>query len=231
MGGYDTTSITLTWWTKYIASHQDYQTRLRTELQSFHSLALSENRLPSVEEITNCHIPYLEAFVEETMRCSHIVPAVIRETVVDSPILGHMVPKGTHLWLFSSGPSFMRPAFDISEEIRSETSQQAKDRVGTWSDDDIFKFKPERWLKKHSDDDGEREVFDHNAGPHMAFGHGPRSCFGRKLAYLETRIVVTLLVWKFEFLKAGGALDDLSPIDTFMVRPKRSYVKLREVSR
>jgi cytochrome P450 len=125
----------------------------------------------------------------------------------------------------------MRPAFDISEEIRSETSQQAKDRVGTWSDDDIYKFKPERWLKKHSDDDGEREVFDHNAGPHMAFGHGPRSCFGRKLAYLETRIVVTLLVWKFEFLKAGGALDDLSPIDTFMVRPKRSYVKLREVSR
>ena len=49
------------------------------------------------------------------------------------------------------------------------------------------------------------EVFDSTAGPQLAFGLGPRGCYGRRMAFLQLRIFTVLLIWKFELLGCEGA--------------------------
>ena len=167
------------------------------------------------------------------MRCSHIVPAVLRETTTDALVLGRRIPKNTHLWFFSSAQSFLRPAFDIKEDLRAESSRQAKGRWGVWDPEGIDQFIPERWLRKEKNQEGdeilEKEVFDPHSGPQLAFGAGPRACFGQKLSYMEMRIVVTMLIWSFEFMSLGENLNNLKAVDVFMLRPKACYVKLKQL--
>jgi cytochrome P450 len=52
-------------------------------------------------------------------------------------------------------------------------------------------FSPERWLV--NDETTGIWVYDATAGPVFPFGLGMRGCFGRKLAYYELRIVITLI--------------------------------------
>lgn len=83
-----------------------------------------------------------------------------------------------------------------------------------WDPVDIGAFAPERWLKaeKSENEDGktvEQEVFEPQAGPNLAFGAGLRACFGRRLAYLEMRTALTLLIWSFELREMGEKLNNL----------------------
>lgn len=170
--------------------------------------------------------------IEETHRCAHIVPTVIRQTIVDTDLLGHRIPKNTHVFFYTSSSSFMKPAFDIPDEKRSKTALDSKDRFGVWKSDDVADFVPERWLKRGQDSQTgiETEVFDPQSGPQMAFGAGPRGCFGRRLAYVEMRIMIVLLIWKFEFLELSEKLNSFEGVDIFAVPPKDCYIRLRKVS-
>lgn len=214
-----------------MARYQSSQTRLRDTLQAVFPNALSENRLPSINEITRANIPYLEAMIEETHRCAHIVPTVIRQSTVDTQLLGYRIPKGTHVFFYTSGASFMRPAFDVPEEQRTESARSAKDRFGAWDPTNIGEFAPERWLKREKNElDGiERDIFDPQAGPQLAFGAGLRGCFGRRLAYLEMRITIVLLIWSFEFLELNDELNNFDGVDFFAVTPRDCYVKLERI--
>lgn len=73
-------------------------------------------------------------------------------------------------------------------------------------------FRPERWLVPKEGNDRELD-FDANAAPQIAFGMGPRSCWGRRFAYLELRMVVTMIIWNF----------DLLPVSPELADPKASY--------
>ncbi len=168
-------------------------------------------------------MPFLEAVIEETLRYTHIAPVVQREAVVDTTIFGHPVPKGTHIFFVSSTEGFLRPAHTVDEVRRSESSRHAKNLVGDWDPADMGEYIPERWLKR----DGHADVFNPNAGPQMPFGAGPRGCFGRRLAYLELRIAVTLLTWNFEFLEVGEKLSSFEAVDGFTMFPKECYVRLK----
>jgi cytochrome P450 len=44
------------------------------------------------------------------------------------------------------------------------------------------------------------DEFDPSAKPVLAFGLGLRGCFGKRLAYVEIRILITLIIWNFELL-------------------------------
>lgn len=231
-GGTDTSSTTLAWWVKFIGRDQQSQLRLREELYSAHAAARSEGRLPTAREITRAHIPYLEAVVEETLRCSTIVPTVIRESIVDTQILGHQIPKGTMIFFVINAEGFLQPAFEIDEMKRAETSRQAKDLYGEWNPVGIGEFNPLRWLKTEGGDEQQpsgQEIFNPHAGPQLTFGAGPRSCFGRKLAFVELRIAVTLLTWTFEFLEMDERLSNLETEDFFTLLPRNCYVKLRKI--
>lgn len=119
----------------------------------------------------------------------------------------------------------MSPAFEIDEKRRSVDASKPDRPVRAWDPDGMAVFQPERWLV------GQDGAFDPLAGPQLAFGLGTRQCYGKRLAYLEMRILVTLVVWNFELLPCPPALSGSKPILIMTNRPKDCYVRLREVKR
>ncbi|KAK0622783.1 cytochrome P450 monooxygenase [Immersiella caudata] len=225
-GGHDNSASLCTWWVKFMALHRKTQTQLRHRLRAAHSNAVDEHRLPTFDEILDTQVPYLEAIIDETIRCSHIVPITAREALSDTEILGHVIPKGTSVYLVSNGPSFLDPAFAVDESLRTPGAHAAKDHYGTWDETNVGDFVPDRWLRKR----GGQEVYDPLAGPQMAFGGGPRGCFGRKMVYLELRIVITLLTWTFEFLDLDAGFNTFETTESSTENPQNCNVKLRAVN-
>ncbi|KAJ5167590.1 cytochrome P450 monooxygenase [Penicillium canariense] len=132
---------------KFLADHQA-QTKLRHALEAAFPTAVAAARDPAIQEITGTNIPYLDATLEETLRCAVTAPAVDRVAVVDTELLGHWVPKGTVVTCFVTGPSMMSSGFDIDETWRSPTSQAAwkKGQVRAWDPADMGVFRPDRWI-------------------------------------------------------------------------------------
>lgn len=226
VGGHDTSATLFNWWVKLMARSQVSQGRLREALLAAHSPAAAGRRLPTVDELLRARVPYLDAVIEETARCAHIIPITAREALVDTAVLGCEVPRGTHVFFLSSAASVLAPALGIDEARRTPGARAAKREFGAWDAGDVAEFKPERWLKRGEDGD---DVFDPMAGPQMAFGGGPRGCFGKRLAILELRIVVTLLTWSFEFLEMDGSLNSFESAESSTEVPVQCYVKLRKV--
>ena len=220
------TRILLAGMIKLLADDQRAQGRLRAALRSTHAAAHDEMRQPSVAEITKTTVPYLEAFMEENLRFNPPLAGTSRRATVDTVVLGHKVPKGTDVVLIMNGPDFKLPSIPIPGHLRSETSREKHQR-GTWNPEDIHLFKPERWLT--TDEQG-REVYDPRSGPMMAFSYGPRGCFGKRLAYLELRIVLTLLVWNFEFHQLSGDLASHDAVDHITTCPVNCFVSLSKIS-
>lgn len=229
IAGHDTTSTTLSWGVKMLADHPDVQGRLRSALLDAFPDARNQGRLPTHSEIVNSAIPYLDATIEEILRCSTTSYIVDRQAVQDTVLLGHHIPKGTLVWMMTTGASFFEPSFDIDHKVRSPTSQDmaAKGRVRSWSDNDRAAFIPERWLVSGGD---QSQVFDASAGPTMPFGAGLRGCFGRRLGYLEMRIILTMLIWKFEFLQCPKELSGYEAFEGVAHKPRKCFVKLSPVA-
>ncbi|KAK1490152.1 cytochrome P450 [Colletotrichum tamarilloi] len=250
-GGHDTTSTTILWGLKLLADHPTAQSKLRTCMESRYQEASREARTPSVEEIMRIKFSYLDATMEEILRCAGTAPLVEREALCDTVLLGHPIPKGTQIFCLTQGASLRKPAYAIDEMRRNETCRIAvknKGRVSEWDPADIANFKPERWLTSGSPpnndqntnkeqfggaltDNGSQLEFDSTAGPQIAFGQGRRSCFGRRLAYVELRIFVSLIVWNFEILMCPEAISGYEGRDVVTHKPIKNYVRLRNVER
>ncbi|RYP66003.1 hypothetical protein DL769_006160 [Monosporascus sp. CRB-8-3] len=227
VAGQDTTHSVMTFLVKQLGSQQKAQSKLRQSLRDAYPSAGTECRQPMFSEILQAHVPYLEAFIEEVLRLNTPIAGVTQQTVRDISVLGHVIPKGTPLVFLGAGPSFHEPMHPIAEETRSESSQKHADTTpGEWVDG--AEFRPERWLRKPREGGEEGNlVFDPKAGPFMTFSLGPRMCWGRRLAYLELRIVVTLLVWNFEFLPIPAELDSWDTYDLLIHKPRSCLVRLR----
>ncbi|KAF9877077.1 hypothetical protein CkaCkLH20_05343 [Colletotrichum karsti] len=225
VAGHDTTSTTMSWGVKLLADNPSAQTKLREALRAGFADAAAEGRAPTIKEITNTKIHYLDAAMEEILRCGGAAPLLDREALCDTELLGHHIPKGTVVMCLGRGPSMMKPAIPVDDSKRSKSSIAAKARV--WEDEDIGQFKPERWLAGDAEKDSYE--FDQQAGPQLAFGLGTRGCFGRRLAYLELRIIVTLIVWNFELLPCPEKLSGYGAKEGLTYKPKDCYVRLRAV--
>jgi len=123
------------------------------------------------------------------------------------------------------------PPIPVADEMRSPSARAAEAgaaRVCEWDVSDIGVFKPERWLVARADGTGVLE-FDPAAGPMMAFGGGPRGCVGRRLAYMQLRVVVSVLIWHLEFLDLPEELRDYGQLDVLTTLPRMAHVKPRKV--
>ncbi|KAI1870303.1 uncharacterized protein JN550_005231 [Neoarthrinium moseri] len=219
VAGHETSATSLS------SDHQDVQAKLRSALRDVYHEALGELRQPTVDEITKKNVPYLDAVIEESLRFNAPLPVFGRETTVDTVILGHKIPKGTQVFLPVDGPSFKLPGFPIADTMRSETSVE-KHWGGQWDAADMHLFNPERWLKRPEDGP---VIFDAQAGPILSFGLGPRGCFGKRLAYLEMKIVLALVVWNFEFARLSAPFNSPEAYDAITTMPKYCYVELKKL--
>jgi cytochrome P450 len=215
----------MNWGVKFLADNPEPTQRLRTALQQCHRDAVAESRNPTIDEIQASHIPYLEATMEELLRCAGTTPSVDRVCLADCEILGHPISKGTSVMMLGTGPSVLRPSFEIDESRRSPSAQAAKlgGKSRTWDPENMASFMPERWLI------GENKEFDATAGPQLSFGLGTRGCFGKKLAYVELRVIVTLIVWNFELLPCPKNLSGYKSIIGITNKPTQCFVRLRDV--
>lgn len=225
VAGHETSATTMSWTLKVLAEDQDTQSKLRSALHSAFPTAKAEARPPTYQEIIKTTIPYLDAVTEEAIRFSRAVPAVGRQTTVDTQVLGHLLPKGTEVIILTNGPSIFSPPFPIDDKLRSAGCLSAKDRIGSWDPEGMAEFKPERWLKEENG----KLVFDPAAGPMLIFGLGPRACAGRRLAYIMIRFLLVLLVWGFEVQRCPEELSGLAGVENMTRMPQKCYVRLMKL--
>ncbi|KAK4208587.1 cytochrome P450 monooxygenase [Rhypophila decipiens] len=84
-----------------------------------------------------------------------------------------------------------------------------------------FTFDPSRW-----DTD---EVKNRHRGAYMPFATGPRSCIGFNFALLEVKILVSELVWRYQFVREGLAAVEYDP-EFQLIRPLNLYVTAKRRS-
>jgi cytochrome P450 len=227
-GGQDTTHSALAFLVKHFGTYQSIQTTLRAALREGHPAAFAESRNPTPEEITKAKIPYLDAFMEEVLRLNASASAVLKEAVADMEVLGCRIPKGAQMLIPLWGPSIDQPAIPVPEHVRSQSSRDHKGSMATdWEGTEYppGEFHPERWLRK--DPSTGELVFDPKAGPQMTFSLGPRECWGKRLAFLQVRLLTTLLVWNFEFNQLPAAMDNWETMDILNAKPKVCLVSLK----
>lgn len=237
LAGHDTTSTTMLWGLKLLADHPSVQSHLRTAMDSGYVDAFKESRQPSIEEIMQIKVPYLDAVAEEILRCAGTVPLIEREALCDTVLLGCPIPKGTKILCLGQGASIRKPAYKIDEARRSEKCRSAPE----WDAEDVAAFKPVRWLRR-SDVSGATEIngegdanvdyeFDSAAGPQLAFGLGKRGCFGKRLARVELRVLLSLILWNFEIQRNPEELSGYEAKQRLTYHPAKSYVRLKKVRR
>jgi cytochrome P450 len=120
------------------------------------------------KELADCH--YLKACIDEAMRISPPVPGLLaRETVNDCTIDGQKLPEGTGVGV---------PIYTIHHNPEYFPEP--------------FTYKPERWL------DSDTATLEKARSAFNPFSLGARGCIGKSVAYMELRLAIARLVWKFD---------------------------------
>ncbi|KAH8201463.1 hypothetical protein TruAng_004387 [Truncatella angustata] len=124
-------------------------------------------------------LPYLNAVIEESLRLfppsSLGLPRICPGTAID----GRYIPAGT---IVSTDPFSM---------TRDPTY---------WEDPDSFM--PERWLLEGANSE---ETIKVNKAASQPFSTGPRSCLGKNLAWLEARLTLAKMGWKYDWDVAASS--------------------------
>lgn len=153
-----------------------------------------------------------------------------RTATRDVLVLGHVVPKGTRVAFCANGAGVLTPAHSIPDSLRSASYHKAGGgKTGAWDEDGMAGFQPGRWLVR--DAATGMQVFDAQAGPHLQFGLGLRGCYGRKMAYLELRIAIVLVVWELEMMGVPERYNSWGRVEMLTRSPEQAYVRLTEAPR
>lgn len=171
--GHETTASAFTWAVYSLSQHPDVQKRLRDEIHAH------IDSLDTADKITHDvidNMPYLHAVCQETLRLWAPVPLTLRDTAVNSSILGQFVPKGTTIII---------------------APWAVNHNVTLWGED-ADKFNPDRWMAAGQANAG-GAVSNY---AFLTFLHGPRSCIGMKFAVAEFACLLAAFVgtWEFEML-------------------------------
>ncbi|KAK4500928.1 hypothetical protein PRZ48_009120 [Zasmidium cellare] len=218
VAGHDTTATTLAWGVKYLSDHPAVLDKLRRRMRK----AWPYTKVPTAEDLVRTSVPYLEAVVEEIARCSGTQSAISRRTTKDVNIMNVLIPKGTDVFFMTNGPDFREVKIPVFPAYKGPSEDP---RPGFWPDYTLGYFCPERWINF----EGDGEQFVQDAGPSYPFGAGFRGCFGKRLARLQLRIAVALLVSSFELEDVPQALSSYAATDKLNHHPQQCYVRLREI--
>ncbi len=165
LAGEDTTANTIAWAFKYFIEFPEHFERARAEADA----VIGERSI--IDDLTHLRsLPFIEAFVNETMRIRPVGPIFPMECIEPVELLGCAIPART-------------PIIGLTRYIAVDPKNFS----------DPQSFEPERWL------DTEKEPSkQHNADAFMPFGTGPRFCPGRNLALTEIKMVIAMLCRHFD---------------------------------
>ncbi|KAI1305898.1 Cytochrome P450 4V2 [Halotydeus destructor] len=95
-GGHDTTAWAITWCTYLIGLDDKIQEQLHRELDS----VFTGNQGGEFNSEKLKRLNYTECCIKEALRLFPSVPILGRQTMVNTPLCGHLVPAGTQLGVF-----------------------------------------------------------------------------------------------------------------------------------
>jgi len=173
--------------------------------------------IPAGEEVTYEKLmnglPYLDAFLSETLRLHPAVPEIMREVGQDDAI-----PLSQPIITASGAVVDSLPVergLIIRVPIIGVNRSEALWGTGAAT------FDPTRWLGEKAGDFNNKRKEEIQGYRHLlSFIHGPRLCLGRMFAITEIKAVLSVIVRKFAFEFPGGPETKLGSHRTITPRPK-----------
>ncbi|KAK0191590.1 cytochrome P450 [Armillaria mellea] len=179
MVGHETTSCTVSFTLFHLAKDPDVQKRLRQEIRD-----LSDFSYDHIQSLS-----YLDVVCREGLRLHPAGPRTDRIALEDD-VLPLSQPLTT-----VDGDIVSSIAIKAGQVFQIPSVVQNVD-PNVWGED-AAEFKPERWLRP----DGVPSAAQLPSGPYgnvASFLDGPRSCIGWRLALLEFKIIICLVIRHFE---------------------------------
>ncbi|XP_002967823.2 cytokinin hydroxylase [Selaginella moellendorffii] len=167
--GHETTSALLTWTLMLLALNPEWQQRGRAEVMEH---LPSKSSVPDADVLPKLKI--LGMILNEVLRLYPPAPALVRESLVDLSIQDVKYPRGTTFWI---------PIVAL---------HHSKD---VWGDDALH-FNPARFA------DGVAaacKLQHQKLWSFMPFSLGPRACLGQSFAMMEAKVVLAMILQRFEF--------------------------------
>lgn len=163
----------------YLTKHPQVLRKLQAEIDSVFGKGKDQ---PMPEMINRDDLPYLHAVVLEVLRRHPTTPIILpRETEEVTFVRGYRIPKGTtvmtNVWTTQRDPTYYE-----NPEV----------------------FDPERYVKHPL---GIKEGAPSlNRKAVYTFGFGRRECPGKEFFFQQMELVMSQVIWAFDF-KATGPLD------------------------
>ncbi|KAG7086435.1 hypothetical protein E1B28_002389 [Marasmius oreades] len=192
VAGHETTSTATAWALYALTQHPDMQCRLRDELLTL------PNDTPTMDELNS--LPYLEAFVRETLRVHAPVPGIKRDAARDG-----VIPLSVPV----NGQNYVR----VEKGQGITISLSALNRSKQFWGEDAAEFKPDRWLNGSLD-----TSLPGIWGNMMTFGGGGRACIGFRFSLVEIKVLLFTLLRAFEF-ELAVPKEDLIKSGRIVERP------------
>jgi cytochrome P450 len=143
--------------------------------------------------------PYTEAVINETLRLKSVAPLLIMEPLEDIIIDNYLFKKGAVTTLITRFGAMNDTYFSDNEQ-----------------------FKPERWLEKVAS-----KCPMHNTDAFMPFGFGPRLCPGKNLAFLEMKLVLSMIAKNFT-IEMASPTDGIKEIMAFAMMPSKYEIRVKK---
>ncbi|XP_075161910.1 putative cytochrome P450 12c1, mitochondrial [Haematobia irritans] len=169
IAGADTTSTIMSGALLCLAKNPEKQQKLREEILTHVGRAGKF----TMENMKN--LPYLRAFIKESIRMYPLIFGNMRSTGMDLSLGGYQIPKHTHVIMASNLLLQDEKYFNRPKE-----------------------FLPERWLRSGDADPADgASIKSSNPFIFLPFGFGPRSCIGKRVVDLELEITLANIVRNF----------------------------------
>ncbi|XP_005390939.1 PREDICTED: cytochrome P450 1B1 [Chinchilla lanigera] len=192
----DTLSTALLWLLILFTRYPDVQARVQAELDQ----VVGRDRLPCMSDQPN--LPYVMAFLYETMRFSSFVPVTIPHATTDNAfVLGYYIPKNTVIFVNQWSVNHDPVKWPNPED-----------------------FDPARFLDK----DG--FINKDLASSVMIFSVGKRRCIGEELSKMLMFLFISILAHQCNFKVSQNEPSKMSFSYGLTIKPKsfKIHVSLRE---
>ncbi|KAI5119310.1 hypothetical protein M0805_004554 [Coniferiporia weirii] len=209
VAGSDTTSTTLSGVFYYLLTHPEYYQRLRKEVDAAFPLGEGD----PFDGTRLAELKFLNAVINETMRLQPAVPTGLQRAP-EKGTGGKWI--GTHF--LSEGTAVNVPPYVLHRDPRYFSPMTDT-------------FWPDRWLQPTSTSEKgmpEGPIIT-NLAAFIPFSAGHAGCAGKNLALAEMRLVVALLMQRFNMRFADGHDPrrwEAEMVDLFVVKPSELPVVL-----